>query len=165
MLPRHEVPTHLHVEDRVFFGFMTVRHVLVLAGGGFFCLGAVVSPPFPLPEALRYLSALVIAAITLAVAFVEPDGRPMEEWLLAVAKYTLSPRVAVWRPLATAWEEDEARAGVLLLGEGRQGPAPLRDKGWAAHHRQGGDGRVIVRGAAGAAEGSPRPARSLGVRS
>ncbi len=168
MLPRHEVPTHLHVEDRVFFGFMTVRHVLVLAGGGFFCLGAVVSPPLPLPEALRYLSALVIAAVTLAVAFVEPDGRPMEEWLLAVARYTLSPRVAVWRPLATAWEEDEARAGVLLLGEGQQYLGPSRDKGPGRHRRQGEDEQMALRGATRtgyATEDPYRPASSLGVRS
>ncbi len=135
MLPRHEVPTHLHVEDRVFFGFMTVRHVLVLAGGCFLAMGAVLSPPLPLPEFLRYLWAAAIAAATLAMAFVEPDGRPMEEWLLAVAKYTLSPRVAVWRPLATAWEGDEGKTGVLVLGGERHGQRPAATRGSASRQQ------------------------------
>lgn len=121
MLPRHEVPTHLHVEDRVFFGFMTVRHVLVLAGGGLLCLGMALSPPFPLPEMLRYLLAMAIAGAALAIAFVEPDGRHMEDWLMAVARYLLSPRVAVWRPLPETWETGEEKAGVLVLSEGGRG--------------------------------------------
>jgi len=118
MLPRHEVPTHLHVEDRVFFGFMTVRHVLVLAGGSFLAMGAVLSPPLPLPELLRYLCAVVIGAATLAAALVEPDGRKMEEWLLAFLKYQLTPRVAVWRPCGEEMGDDEGRRGALVLTAG-----------------------------------------------
>lgn len=118
MLPRHEVPTHLHVEDRVFFGFMTVRHVLVLAAGSFFAMGAVFSPPLPLPEALRYLCAALIVAAAAAVAFIEPDGRKMEDWLLAVARYLTSPRVAVWLPSPLPWPEEGEKTGVLVLGPG-----------------------------------------------
>lgn len=129
MLPRHEVPTHLHVEDRVFFGFMTVRHVLVLAGGSLLCIGMALSPPFPLPEMLRYLLAMTIAGAALAIAFVEPDGRHMEDWLMAVARYLLSPRVAVWRPLPEAWETEEEKAGVLVLSEGGRGLASPRPGG------------------------------------
>jgi hypothetical protein len=126
MLPRHEVPTHLHVEDRVFFGFMTVRHVLVLAGGCFLAMGAVLSPPLPLPEFLRYLCAVAIGAATLAVAFVEPDGRKMEEWLFAFLRYQLTPRVAVWRPCGEEWGQDEGRRGALVLTAGADGSAPER---------------------------------------
>ena len=138
MLPRHEVPTHLHVQDRVFFGFMSVRHILVLAAGAFFCLGAVVSPPLPLPEVLRYMCAVIIGAITLAVAFVEPDGRPMEEWLMAVMRYNLSPRTAVWKPLPAAWEGDEEKAGVLLLGREPRGHGirDMRERGGHSSSRE-----------------------------
>jgi len=126
MLPRHEVPTHLHVEDRVFFGFMTVRHVLVLAGGCFFAMGAVLSPPLPLPEFLRYLCAVIIGAATLAVAFVEPDGRKMEEWLLAFVRYQLTPRIAVWRPCGDESGEGEEAGGTLVLAAGVGGSAVER---------------------------------------
>jgi hypothetical protein len=118
MLPRHEVPTHLHVEDRVFFGFMTVRHVLVLAGGCFFAMGAVLSPPLPLPEFLRYFCAVIIGAATLAVAFVEPDGRKMEEWLLAFVRFQLTPRIAVWRPCGDEIGDGEEAGGTLVLAGG-----------------------------------------------
>ncbi len=116
MLPRHEVPTHLDVEDRVFFGFMTVRHVMVMAIGLFFAAAVVLSPPLPLPGALRYLVAAVIGAATLAVAFIEPDGRKMEDWLLAFARYRTTPRVLVWTPADNDWADEEAAQGVLVLG-------------------------------------------------
>src|SRR5690349_10028421 len=87
---RHQVPTHLDVEDRPFLG-LTVRQALVLAVGGVWAY-AVWTQTASLPVALRL--PLAAACFLPAAAGVLGWGA----WALAALRYALTPRVAVWRP-------------------------------------------------------------------
>jgi hypothetical protein len=101
---RHEVPTHLDVEDKVLFG-LTVRQFLYLLVGssasyGLWDQAAVVG------DGLRLAGTGACAGITLAFALVRPAGRALEEWLVAALVFAASPRRATWQPvepLAADW--------------------------------------------------------------
>ena len=90
----HEIPTHLDTPDRAFFG-LTLRQIMVLAValGGIF--GAIDS--FGMP--LGLLAAVLCAVAGVAVAFVQPLGRPFEEWMFVMLRYVATPRRATWRPV------------------------------------------------------------------
>ncbi len=93
---RHEIPTHLNVEDKAFFG-LSVRQVLFLVSG-LSASYALWSQWPELPAALR----LGLAAATLigAIAFVlvHPGRRGLEEWAFVALHYAATPKVATWRP-------------------------------------------------------------------
>jgi hypothetical protein len=94
-LERHEIPTHLNVEDRAFYG-LSVRQVMYLTGG--FSLGYGLWNQWGdvLPELRLALSiACALAAVTLAL--VRPGGRGFEEWGVVVLRFLLIPRRAAWR--------------------------------------------------------------------
>jgi hypothetical protein len=101
---RHEVPTHLDVEDKVLFG-LTVRQFLYLLVGssasyGLWDQAAVVG------DGLRLAGTGACAAVTLAFALLRPAGRALEEWLVAALVFAASPRRATWQPvepLAADW--------------------------------------------------------------
>ena len=94
--PRHEIPTHLNVEDKAFFG-LSVRQVMVLTVGlstayGFWTRWPEVS------SALRAALAVIPLDFALTLALVRPHGRGLEDWLFVVLHYLRTPRVAIWRP-------------------------------------------------------------------
>ena len=86
MARRHEIPTHLDVEDKLFAG-LTPRQLLLL------CLGVGLGyslwqrwhQALMLPLAL--LLALLPALVSIVFATIRPDDRPLEHWLLTVARY------------------------------------------------------------------------------
>ena len=95
-LERHEIPTHLNVEDRAFYG-LSVRQVMYLTGG---CsLGYSVWNQWgdTLPE-LRLGLAIACALVAVILALVRPGGRGFEEWAVVALRYLLIPRRGVWRP-------------------------------------------------------------------
>ena len=95
-LIRHEIPTHLNVEDKALFG-LSVRQVMLLIVGVSLAYGLWNQlPDVVLPLHLG-LSALVFLAFA-AVALFRPGQRPLEEWLFVVAHYALVPRLATWYP-------------------------------------------------------------------
>jgi hypothetical protein len=116
MLDKHEIPTHLEVEDKILFG-LTVRQVLVLgfglaigyalwqhlgpshtvAPGSHFLAHASLSSPVPAP--LRILLAAIPFAGSAIVAFYRHGGRSAEDWILAYARYLAAPKVSLWRTL------------------------------------------------------------------
>lgn len=94
----HEIPTHLGVADRAFYG-LSVRQVLYLTGGCSvgYQLWSQWGDTLP---ALRLALAISGALITLTFALARPFGRGVEEWALVIARYLLIPHRAVWRPAA-----------------------------------------------------------------
>jgi PrgI family protein len=94
--PRHQVPTHLDVEDRPFCG-LTVRQLLWLAAGGAWAYAAWSACP-ALPAPLRMALAGACVLLPAVLVAVRPAGRGLGTWTLAAARYALAPRVAVWRP-------------------------------------------------------------------
>ena len=119
MLGKHEIPTHLEVEDKILFG-LTVRQVLVLGfglaigyalwqhlgpshtvtPGSHFLAHASLSSPVPAP--LRILLAAIPFAGSAIIAFYRHGGRSAEDWMLAYARYLAAPKVSLWRTLPAA---------------------------------------------------------------
>jgi hypothetical protein len=110
---RHEVPTHLNVEDRALFGLSVRQLALLLAG----CAAAYAAYD-GLPDAAigpRLALAAVVLLAAAALALVRPGGRGLELWAFALIRYAASPRRRVWRvpepdperwlPRPPAWAE------------------------------------------------------------
>ena len=93
----HEIPTHLNVEDRAFYG-LSVRQVMYLTGG--FSLGYGLWNQWgdALPE-LRLALALTCAILAVILALARPGGRGCEEWAVVILRYLIVPRRSVWRPI------------------------------------------------------------------
>jgi hypothetical protein len=91
---RHEIPTHLDVEDRLFAG-LTPRQLLLLCMGiGLgYSLWQRLHHIFPVPLVL--LLAIVPALVGVAFATIRPGDRPLEQWLLTVVRYAALPKVCV----------------------------------------------------------------------
>ena len=117
MTTRHEIPTHLNVEDRAFYG-LTVRQVMFLTAGA--AAGYSLWNQWPvLPLALRVGLAVACFALAVVVALVRPQGRGLEEWAFVVLHYAAVPKVCTWQPTepavaglsssTDAWEELEPR--------------------------------------------------------
>ena len=95
-LTRHEIPTHLSVEDKALFG-LSVRQVMFLIVGVSLAYGLWNQlPDLVLP--LRLGLAVVVFLAFAVVAVLKPGQRPLEEWLFVVVHYAAVPRVAVWYP-------------------------------------------------------------------
>lgn len=104
---RHEIPTHLQVEDELFWG-LSVRQALTLAGG--FSGGYSLWTQWPdLPEALRLGLALGCLAAAATMALVRPGGRGLEEWAFVALHYAALPKASVWRRRAANPEEWRTR--------------------------------------------------------
>ena len=126
MARRHEIPTHLNVEDKAFYG-LSVRQVMYLTTG---CATAyALWNQWPdAPPALRLGAALGCLLLAAALALVRPGGRGLEEWAFVALHYAATPKRAVWRvaepavadwrPGASAWQE--LTPGVAWTGEVRR---------------------------------------------
>src|SRR5712692_7725340 len=113
-MERHEIPTHLNVEDRI-FGGLTMRQLMTAAIGLGLAYGAASEPPLPAPVRL-VAATVVLIAVALGV-LVRPAGRPFEDWAFVLLRYWVVPRVAVWRPRAVAdrhAEQPQRRHEVIL---------------------------------------------------
>ena len=127
---RHEIPTHLNVEDRAFIG-LSMRQLLMLLVG--LAGGYVLWERCPgLPPGVRLALAAVPPLIAALVALVRPAGRGLEEWCFVALQYGASPRVAVWRPHVRAadWRarDDGARAMTLHVHWAPDAAAPGADR-------------------------------------
>ena len=103
MTNRHQIPTHLNVEDRAILG-LTVRQVSYLVVG---CAGAYSLwsqwPDWPESVRLGLVAACLLAAVI--VALVRPAGRGLEQWVFVALHYAAVPKRSAWR----AREPDPAR--------------------------------------------------------
>jgi hypothetical protein len=110
---RHEVPTHLNIEDKAFAG-LTMRQLMVAIIGLALAYAAMSEAPFPL--AIRLAAGGAILLATAAVLLWRPAGRPLEDWAFVLLQYASVPRIVVWR-VRTSREEaipDETRFEVVL---------------------------------------------------
>ena len=137
MARRHEIPTHLDVEDKLFAG-LTPRQLLLL------CLGVGLGyslwqrwhQALALPLAL--LLALLPALVSVVFATVRPDDRPLEHWLLTLARYAALARVCIAgrgprdtldaNSLADALAAVEAEWRALQEAAGASAPAHMTDE-------------------------------------
>lgn len=92
---RHEIPTHLNVEDKAFAG-LTMRQLMTAAVGLGLAYGAASELPVPIP--VRLVAAGVVLVAVALLALWRPADRPLEDWAFVLLRYWAVPRVAVWRP-------------------------------------------------------------------
>jgi hypothetical protein len=92
---RHEIPTHLNVEDRVIAG-LSMRQLMIAVAGLSLAYAAFSEPPVPF--AVRLVGAGVLGLTTGLAVLWRPAGRPLEDWAFILLRYWALPRVAVWRP-------------------------------------------------------------------
>ena len=92
---RHEIPTHLNVEDKAFAG-LTMRQLMTAAVGLGMAYGVASELPLPIP--VRLTAAVFVLIVVAVMAVWRPAGRPMEDWAFVLLRYWAVPRVAVWRP-------------------------------------------------------------------
>ena len=93
-MQRYEIPTHLDVEDRLFAGLTPRQLLLLIMGLGLgYSVWQRLHHVLPLPLVLT-LAALP-GVMSLALATLRPDGRPLEQWLLAILRYLSVPKVCL----------------------------------------------------------------------
>jgi hypothetical protein len=122
---RHEIPTHLNVEDRAVYGLSVRQLTYLIAGssGGYACWTS-----WPdLPDELRGAAAAFCLLVAAVVALLRPGGRGLEEWAFAALHHLATPKRALWRvpepdpatwrPAVAAWVELAPRAA---WAEGRR---------------------------------------------
>lgn len=93
---RHEIPTHLNVEDKAFYG-LSARQFTCLTVGLATSYGLWIQWPV-LPVAARLALAAACFALAAALALVRPHGRGLEEWAFVALRYAALPKACVWRP-------------------------------------------------------------------
>jgi PrgI family protein len=110
---RHEIPTHLNVEDKAFAG-LTMRQLMTAAVGLGLAYGVASELPLPMPVRLVAASLVMIAVAVMAVW--RPAGRPMEDWAFVLLRYWAVARVAVWRPreVVVSAEEEKTTYEVVV---------------------------------------------------
>src|SRR5262245_57861267 len=110
---RHEIPTHLNVEDKLLFG-LTMRQFLYILVGSSVAYN-LWEQTADLPAPMHVGIPAICALVGLAMALLRPLGRPLEEWLFAAALYIGRPRksswrigepdLSDWRPTNLGWQE------------------------------------------------------------
>jgi hypothetical protein len=93
---RHEIPTHLNVEDRAFYG-LSARQIMYLTVGATLSYG-LWNQMSDLPFAARIALAVLCLGFATVLALVRPGGRGLEEWAFVALHYIAVPRSSVWRP-------------------------------------------------------------------
>lgn len=118
---RHELPTHLHVEDRLIAG-LTVRQTLMLSAGVSLSYslwqqlagpqlgiqatfaqiagqqaGHVAGVAALLSVLVRVALAALPAGAFALLALARPADRPLEEWVVITLRYATLPKTLVWR--------------------------------------------------------------------
>ena len=112
MTTRHEIPTHLAVEDRLLAG-LTMPQLLVLLVGG--CAGYVAwQGAVFLPATVRLTLAGAALVASAAAALFRPHGQSLLAWTLIVLRYLALPRVCLWRAGAAPFGAEPGR-GMLPL--------------------------------------------------
>ena len=106
---RHEIPTHLNVEDKPFYGMSARQFADLIVGlGGTYSLWNQLAAWPPAPRLTLTLFSLLVA---LAVAVLKPGGRRLEAWLFVALHYAVTPKVTVWRRPAPSQADWAAERG------------------------------------------------------
>ena len=96
-MPRvYELPTHLQVEDQLIAG-LTIRQLLRVVVGA--CAAYCFWDRAPwMSSDLRLAAAGVPVIIGLLFALLQPGGRSLDQWLLAMLLFFAMPRRLAWQP-------------------------------------------------------------------
>ncbi|MDQ6673256.1 MAG: PrgI family protein [Chloroflexota bacterium] len=139
-MPRvYELPTHLQVEDQLIAG-LSARQLLRLVICASLAFGIWDQVRW-LPDEVRLAVTLVVAAIGLLFALLQPGGRAFEQCLLAGLLFVMLPRRRTWHPGAAPlrppsrakadWAELELHPewlGIDMPPEGEESRPPSRFK-------------------------------------
>ncbi len=113
---RHEIPTHLNVEDTVLLG-LTARQLATLMACA--ALGYRLWTQWPaLPVPARAALAGACLLVGLMLALIRPGGRSLEQWGLAGLAYLAAPRRTTWavtEPTLADWRPAAASGWVELV--------------------------------------------------
>ncbi len=104
----HEIPTHLEVEDRPFFG-LTFRQFTILAlglGGLAFLYNYGLGW---LPDPLRLVLTLVAATLGLVFTLVKLEGLSLLDWLFERVLFIFQPHEAIYGIAELIVEQPEER--------------------------------------------------------
>lgn len=122
---RHEIPTHLAVEDRAIMG-LPVRQVALLLAGA--CLAYGIWTGWDqLADMPRGMVAGLCCLALAALALVRTLGRGLADWLFVLLRYVAAPKAATWRrrdPARTGQRAESARWADLTPG-----------RAWGGGHR------------------------------
>ena len=91
---RHEIPTHLNVEDKAFYG-LSARQVMYLTVGFSGSYGLWNSLP-DLALALKLALVLACLLAALILALVRPYSRGFEDWCFVALRYAAIPKACRW---------------------------------------------------------------------
>lgn len=123
---RHEIPTHLNVEDKAFAG-LTMRQLMTAAVGLGMAYGTASELPLPIP--VRLVAAGIVLVAVAIVALWRPAGRPMEDWMFVLLRYWATPRIAVWRPReASANVEQKTTSYEVVVAEPTDDPRSINGR-------------------------------------
>ena len=112
---RHEIPTHLNVEDTVLLGLTARQLGTLMACAALGYRVWVQWPALPMPVRAALVGACLL--VGLALALVRPGGRPLEHWALAGLAYLAAPRRTTWavaEPKPADWRPAVASGWVEL---------------------------------------------------
>lgn len=93
-MERHEVPTHLNIEDKAFAG-LTMRQPMVAIIGLALALRG--NDRSAAAGARAPGSGAAALLWTAAFTLWQPAGRSLKEWAFVLLRYASVPRVVVWR--------------------------------------------------------------------
>jgi hypothetical protein len=147
-MQRHEIPTHLDVEDKLFAG-LSPRQLLLLIMGiglGYSFWQRLHYHVLPLP--LVVLVAILPGLASLALATLRPDDRPLEQWLLMLLRYHSLPKICLLARSAQGVQEldlSPESLGALeaewqALQEAMQAVAPRKIDEWDSARTHAGQG-------------------------
>ena len=96
--PRHEIPTHLDVQDTLLLG-LTVRQSLHLLAGlaASLAVWRELALYSAVPLTLRATFVGVCLVATALLVLVRPHRRDLDAWAVVAVRYATAPRVCVWR--------------------------------------------------------------------
>lgn len=93
------VPQFIDVEDKV-IGPITVRQFIIMLVGG-----ALVFIAYKLSDFTLFLfEFVVVSGLTLVIAFIKINGRPIHYFLLNIIQTSRRPKVRVWQKLFSTAE-------------------------------------------------------------
>ena len=105
MRDRHEIPTHLAVDDQLLMG-LTAGQVLVVLTGWTVLL-VLWQRTDGLPTTVRVVGIGCLAVAVVVLAALRPQGRGLAAWSLLLLRYWALPKVSIWRPWDAARQESQ----------------------------------------------------------
>ena len=95
---RHEIPTHLDVQDRVILGLSARQTMLLMVGlAATYAAWSHLSVLPYLPTGVSVAAATACLLLTAAAVLVRPHGRGAEDWTFVLLRYAALPKTAAWR--------------------------------------------------------------------